>query len=206
MQPIRAILIEPVGCLAEFTADPFLEIAARLFARKKKPARSASRAYWHLLNLMEAAGQLQSIESLELEAVAAATVYEDVIPALTELRRMDVQLLIASSLSGVAVTSFLERTKAASCFSAVWTRTNAGGIKAAPLAAALENLPSRNAVYLTDTAEGLRAAHTAGVDSILMMNDPDEARRLALQGPAGGIVSLHELPDFLRVVSAQRRA
>jgi len=31
----------------------------------------------------------------------------------------------------------------------------------------------------------------------------DEAKRLAQQDPAGGIVSLHELPDFLRLVNAQ---
>lgn len=203
MQPIRAILIEPVGCLAEFPAGPFLEIAARGFGRKKKPARSASRAYWHLLNLMEAADDLNSIESLELEAVEAAAVYEDVIPALTELRSMGVQLLIASSLSDAAVNRFLERCGAAPFFSAVWTRTNAGGVKAVPLIAALRGLQRDQAVYLTDSAEGLKTAHLASVPSILMMNDPDEARRLALQGPAGGIVSLHELPDFLRVVSAQ---
>lgn len=205
MHPIRTILIEPVGCLAEFPPDPFLEIAARLFGRKKKPARSASRAYWHLLNLMEADNELQSIESLELEAVAAATLYEDVVPALMELQSMGVQLLIASSLSNAAITSFLKRSGTASFFSAVWTRTNSGGVKAVPLAAAIDTLEREQAVYLTDTAEGLKTAHTTGVDSILMMNDPDEARRLALQGPAGGIVSLHELPDFLRVVSAQPR-
>ncbi len=206
MQPIRAIIVEPVGCLAEFTSDPFLEIAARLYGRKKKPARSGSRAYWHLLNLMEASDELDAIQSLELEAVRAAAIYEDVIPALTELRAMGVQLLIASSLSDAAIDSFLRRSGAASFFSAVWTRTNARGVKAIPLAAALQTLRPQSAVYLTDTAEGLKTAHVAGVNAILMMNDPDEARRLALQGPAGGIVSLHELPDFLRVVSAQPRA
>jgi hypothetical protein len=36
-----------------------------------------------------------------------------------------------------------------------------------------------------------------------MMNDPDEARRLAMHDPAGGIVSLHELPDFVRLVAAE---
>src|SRR5690349_2685048 len=137
MRPVEAILFDPVGCLAEFPADPFLEIAARLYGRKKKPARSASRAYWHLLNLMESAGELHSIESLELEAIHAATVYEDVIPALAELHSMGVQLVIASSLSEAAVISFLERAAAARFFSAVWTRTNAGGVKTAPLAAAL---------------------------------------------------------------------
>jgi hypothetical protein len=35
-----------------------------------------------------------------------------------------------------------------------------------------------------------------------MMNDPDESKRLALQNPAAGVVSLHELPDFVRFVQA----
>ena len=203
MRPVEAIIFDPVGCLAEFPADPFLEIAAHLYGRKKKPARSASRAYWHLLNLMEAADALQSIESLELEAVAAATVYEDVLPALTELQSMGVQLLIASSLSHLAITLFLQKAAAARFFSAVWTRTNSGGVKAAPLAAALHEVSPQRAIYLTDTAEGLKTAQSVGVNAVLMMNDPDESRRLALQGPAGGIVSLHELPDFLRLVAAQ---
>ena len=34
-------------------------------------------------------------------------------------------------------------------------------------------------------------------------NDPDEARRLTTHEPAGGIVSLHELPDFIRLVAAE---
>ena len=203
MQPIHAILFDPVGCLAEFPADPFLEIAARLFDRKKKPARSASRAYWHLLNLMEAADGLRSIESLELEAVEAAAVYEDVVPALAELQSMNVALLIASSLCDAAVARFLEKSYAARFFSAIWTRTNSGGVKTAPLAAALRTLEPRHAIYLTDTAEGLKTAFAAGVSPVLMMNDPDEAKRLALQGPAGGIVSLHELPDFVRLVAAR---
>ncbi|HLK51697.1 MAG TPA: HAD hydrolase-like protein [Bryobacteraceae bacterium] len=203
MQPIRAILFDPVGCLAEFPADPFLEMAARLFARKKKPARSASRAYWHLLNLMEAADDLESIESLELEAATAATVYEDVIPALAELRSMNVNLLIATSLSHPAVARFLEKAGAARFFSAVWTRTNSGGIKTVPVAAALRTVDPRHAIYLTDTAEGLATAFTAGISPVLMMNDPDEAKRLAVKGPAGGIVSLHELPDFIRLVAAR---
>ena len=36
-----------------------------------------------------------------------------------------------------------------------------------------------------------------------MMNDPDEAMKLTALGPAGGIVSLHELPDFVRFVLAE---
>jgi phosphoglycolate phosphatase-like HAD superfamily hydrolase len=57
-------------------------------------------------------------------------------------------------------------------------------------------------IFLTDTAEGLKVAENVGVNAVLMMNDPDEAKRLAMHHPAGGIVSLHELPDFIRVVRA----
>jgi hypothetical protein len=46
-------------------------------------------------------------------------------------------------------------------------------------------------------------AESVGVNPILMMNDPDESRRLAMHDPAGGIVSLHELPDFIKFVRAE---
>ena len=62
------------------------------------------------------------------------------------------------------------------------------------------------AMFLTDTAEGLKVAAGVGVNGILMMNDPDESRRLAMHNPAGGIVSLHELPDFIRLLRAQTGA
>ena len=58
-------------------------------------------------------------------------------------------------------------------------------------------------MFLTDTAEGLKVAGSVGVNAILMMNDPDESKRLAMHNPAGGIVSLHELPDFIRLVRAE---
>ena len=61
-------------------------------------------------------------------------------------------------------------------------------------------------MFLTDTAEGLKVAKSVGANAILMMNDPDEARRLAMHDPAGGIVSLHELPDFIRLVTAENAA
>jgi hypothetical protein len=60
-------------------------------------------------------------------------------------------------------------------------------------------------LFLADTEAGVRAAQTAGVNPILMMNDPDEAMRLTACNPAGGIVSLHELPDFVRFVAARSR-
>jgi len=203
MQTAEAILFEPVGCLAEFPAEPFLEIAARLSGRKKQASRSGSRSYWHLLNWMELSGS-DSIEALEVEAVDGASVYEDVLPALSELKAMGIQLFIASSLSNVAIARFLAR-RCPHEFDAVWNRDNAQGIKAAPLRCALASasLEPRRSMFLTDTAEGLKVAESVGANSILMMNDPDESRRLAMHNPAGGIVSLHEMPDFIRLIRAE---
>ena len=210
MRKIEGILLEPVGCLAEFPSAPFHEIAVRLFGRKGKASKSGSRSYWHCLNLMEAAGRSlddtkRRIRDLECEAVAGATVYEDVAPALVELRAMGVAVCLASSLSRRAVRGFLGGHALEQLFSAVCDRDSAGGIKETPLTAALRcaSLQPEHAIFLTDTAEGLKVARRAGVHPVLMMNDPDEAQRLALQGPAGGIVSLHELPDFMRLVRAQ---
>src|SRR6266851_6831418 len=119
MQTIQGLLLDPVGCLAEFPSGPFHEIADRVFGRKmpgrKGPASpSGSRSYWHLLNLMEAEtplkGERRNIaEALEADAVAGASLYEDVLPVLAELRTMGIRLLIASSLSRTSVTSFVER-------------------------------------------------------------------------------------------------
>src|SRR5665213_2712381 len=199
MQTIEGVLFEPVGCLAEFPPEPFHEIAVRLYGKRGKASRSASRSYWHLLNLGG-----DTIEALEVQAVDGAAIYDDVLPALAELKAMGVKLLIASSLCNAAITSFVERC----CphdFDGIWSRTNAGGIKAAPLMRALESasLRPKNTMFLTDTAEGLKVAESVGVNSVLMMNDPDESRRLTMLNPAGGIVSLHELPDFIRLVQAQ---
>src|SRR5215467_2581832 len=108
MKPVKAILFEPVGCLAEFPAGPFEEIAARVFGLQKDSARSGSRSYWHLLSLMQMSAWARA-EIFELQAVAAATVYEDVVPALSELKSMHVDLVLASSLSRAAVTHFLDR-------------------------------------------------------------------------------------------------
>ena len=75
----------------------------------------------------------------------------------------------------------------------------------APLvhAIASRSLVPDRVMVLTDTAEGLRAAKRVGANAILMMNDPDEAMRLTAERPDGGIVSLHELPDFVRLVAAE---
>ena len=104
-----------------------------------------------------------------------------------------------------AVARFLDKGCLHEYFSSVWSRDNAKGIKAASLKSALDaaGLEPRQAMFLTDTAEGLKVAESVGVNPILMMNDPDESRRLAMHDPAGGIVSLHELPDFIRFVRAE---
>jgi beta-phosphoglucomutase-like phosphatase (HAD superfamily) len=214
MQNIDGLLLDPVGCLAEFPPGPFHEIAARLFGRKGKASPSGSRSYWHLLNLMEAAetplegAQRNLAEALEAEAVAGASIYEDVLPVLAELRTMGIRLCIASSLSRSSMTSFIERGSLGEFFSGVWTRDDSGGVKSAPLLAALNaaSLPPDKTMYLTDTVEGIKVARSAGVHPILMMNDPDEARRLAMHNPAGGVVSLHEIPDFIRLIVAQNKS
>ena len=211
MHAIEGILIEPVGCLAEFPPEPFLDIAFRVFGRERKPSHSGSRSYWHLLNLMQAAGepfddaQRALAESLELEAVAGATVYEDVVPALAALHAMGVRMFLVSSLSAAALARFLDRHSLRQFFSAAWNRDNAGGVKTAPLRAALAGatVPKDGLIFLADTLESLKLAQSLGVQSVLMMNDPDEARRLAMHNPSGGIVSLHELPDFIRLVAAE---
>jgi phosphoglycolate phosphatase-like HAD superfamily hydrolase len=204
MQTIKGILFEPVGCLAEFPPEPFLEMAEQLSGRKRHASKSGSRAYWHLLNVMqEPLPHVPGSVALELEAVERASLYEDVIPALSELKAMGVQLIIASSLSQSAIAQFLQRCP--HVFDAVWTRDNSRGIKAEPLRKAIQgvSLEPEQTMFLTDTAEGLKVAESVGVNPILMMNDPDESRRLAMHKPAGGIVSLHELPDFIRIVQAE---
>ena len=100
---------------------------------------------------------------------------------------------------------FVDRCSLGEFFSGVWTRDDVGGVKSAPLLAALAgaSLAPEKAMFLTDTVEGIKVARSAGVHPVLMMNDPDEAQRLALHNPAGGVVSLHEVPDFIRLLAAQ---
>jgi phosphoglycolate phosphatase-like HAD superfamily hydrolase len=216
MQNIQALLLEPIGCLAEFPAAPFHEIAARYFGRKGKASPSASRNYWHLLNLMEGAvasvdsalfdeSQIGAVEAFEIEAVAAASLYEDVRPMLVELKSLGVQLALTTSLSRAATEAFLDRNSLEEVFLCVMSRDDAGGVKSIPLLAALDEaqISADGAIYLTDTLEGIKVARAAGVHPILMMNDPDEAQRLAHHHPDGGVVSLLEIPDFVRLVAAQ---
>ncbi len=58
-------------------------------------------------------------------------------------------------------------------------------------------------MYVTDNAAGLDKAKQAGMIPILLMHDPDEAMRLVTTSrPAGAVVSLLELPDFLRLLGS----
>lgn len=60
-----------------------------------------------------------------------------------------------------------------------------------------------NTMYVTETAEGLAAAKSRGMISILLMSEPDEAMKLTALEPAGAIVSLLELPDFVRLLRSR---
>jgi beta-phosphoglucomutase-like phosphatase (HAD superfamily) len=209
---IQAVLIEPVGCLAEFAPDEFAQIASDVFHRPPTAVVSGSAAYWQVLDAMAATSEWRespahtAIERCEINAADRAKLYEDVVPSLAELKAMGLQLIVASSLCAAAVTHFLERHALADFFADIWTRDTADGIKVMPLARALDrwSLEPSAVIFLTDTADGVIAAKQAGVNAVLMMNDPDEAMRLTALGPAGGIVSLHELPDFVRMVLADR--
>jgi phosphoglycolate phosphatase-like HAD superfamily hydrolase len=213
MQIIKAVLFEPVGCLAEFPAKEFAEIAGALFDSKERASKSGSDAYWRLVDLIQKSGKTLNssdakiAEDLEVQAVNSAHLYEDVGPALSELKAMGIELLIASSLSSTAVGHFVERFSLTGFFSRVWTRDTAAGVKVVPLARAIESTPFKpeQVMSLADTTDGLNVAKEVGANSILMINDYDDGRRLAMQAPAGGIISLHELPDAIRLVAASAK-
>jgi hypothetical protein len=106
--------------------------------------------------------------------------YEDAAPAMAELDSLGIKVIQVAPLSRAALTK----------------------------AVTDEALSAERVICLTVNEPGLRAAKAAGLQPVLMMNDPDEAMRLTALEPAGGIVSLRELPDFLRFVAAgsSRRA
>jgi beta-phosphoglucomutase-like phosphatase (HAD superfamily) len=210
MRDIGAILFDPVGSLAEFPPEPFVDIAARIFGVALAPRVSGSQAYWDVVNLLAAAGQpLRAqdrtvIEACERRAVDRASVYDDAAPALSELAGLGIRSIATSSLSDAALTRFLEHSLLGAMFADRWSRDTAGGVACTPIAKAIaaRSLEPGCVVVLTDTGDGLRTARQVGANAILMMNDPDEAMRLTAQNPDGGIVSLHELPDFVRLVAA----
>ena len=210
MRPIKAVVFEPVGCLAEFPADPFNEIAACVFDRPERVSASGSEAYWQVVELLAASqhaltpGQKQTIEDLELDAVSRTNLYEDVGPAFAELQTMQISLLLASSLSAAAVGRFLDRCSLGLFFAAVVTRDNAHGVKADPVRAVIAqgSIPPEHVMVLADTTPGLEAAKAVGANAILLINDYDDGKRLAAQGPAGAVVSLAELPDVIRLIAS----
>jgi phosphoglycolate phosphatase-like HAD superfamily hydrolase len=203
---IKAVLFDPVGCLAEFPAGPFSDIAAQVYD-EHGGSDTGSEAYWELLDLLQTRpltpAQAAASEALEIQAVEDAQLYEDVGPALGELKDMGIELLVASSLSDAAVRHFLGKFSLDGLFSAVWSRDNAGGVKTVPLARAIESgsFQPDHVMSLADTEQSLHAAKEVGAQAILMFNDYDEGKRLAAHRPAGGIVSLHELPDAIRFVA-----
>src|SRR5258708_7689282 len=113
MESIKAVLLEPVGCLAEFAPDAFNSAAAELFGASPDAAATGSQAYWRLLGLMEerplAGASLARLQELELAAVEHADLYEDARPCLAELKALGVATVLVSSLSRAAVARFIER-------------------------------------------------------------------------------------------------
>src|SRR5258708_7420071 len=134
MESIKAVLLEPVGCLAEFAPDAFNSAAAELFGASPDAAATGSQAYWHLLGLMEqrplSGASLARLQELELAAVEHADLYEDARPCLAELKALGVATVLVSSLSRAAVARFIERHALADLLAGAVTRDEAGGVMA----------------------------------------------------------------------------
>ena len=212
MTGVDAIVFEPVGTLAEFPAAPFQTMLSQLFERPAGSGANASQIYWALIESLAArdrpftADERAALAAGELEAVEHAELYEDATPALGELVDLGVRLLVASSLSEIALARFIERVGLAPFFDDCWSRGVAAGVGDVVLRRAVAGsaLDPGRVLFLTDTEAGVRTARRAGVRPILMMNDPDEAMRLTAFEPAGGVVSLLELPDLVRLVAARQ--
>jgi FMN phosphatase YigB (HAD superfamily) len=206
MESIKAVLLEPVGCLAEFAPDAFNSAAAELFGARPDADASGSQAYWRLLGLMDerplSGADLARLEALELAAVDHAAIYEDALPCLAELKSLGVATVLVSSLSRAAVARFIERHALADLLAGAVTRDEAGGVMGKVLRAVVDQagFAPAHVMALADTAQGLAVAQQLGLNAMLMINDYDEGRALAERNPAGGIVSLTELTDALRVI------
>ena len=192
LDSIDAILFDPVGTLAEFPGGSTVywdRVAALESRQKSLPDEERAR-----------------LSQIEIEAVEQAMIYDDAASALHELALLGVRLIAASSLSELALNRFLERASLDDRFHDRWSRDRAGGVGHVVIARAVTegSLAADRVLYLADTEAGLRAAEQAGVQPILMMNDPDEAMRLTTFEPAGGIVSLLELPDLVHLVAARQ--
>ena len=206
METIKAVLFEPVGCLAEFRPDEFTVAAADLFGTSPNPEATGSQAYWHLLGLIEeravSAESRIRLEQLELQAVEHADLYEDVRWSLEELKSLGVAAVLVSSLSRPAVARFIERHGLVDLLAGALDRDEAGGVMAQVVRSAIDQagLDPARIMVLADTAEGLDMTKRLGLNAMLMINEYDEGRTLAERNPAGGIVSLAELPDALRLI------
>ncbi len=204
MEAIKAVLLEPVGCLAEFGPEAF-NTAAQLYGAAD-PAPTASLAYWRLIELMQQQpGRAADPTQFELGAVEQADLYPDVAPALAELRELGVATILASSLSRAAVDRFIARFSLTDLLAGAIARDEAGGGGDKLLRHTLAHIPvaPRQIMMLVDTADGMALAKQHGLAAMLMINDYDEGRALAALNPSGGIVSLAELPDALRVIEQQ---
>ncbi len=206
MEAIKAVLFEPVGCLAEFRPDEFVSAAADLFGASQNLETTGSQAYWRLLGLMEQrpapAEMLLRLQQLELQAVEHADLYEDVRWSLEELKSLGVATVLASSLSRPAVARFIERHALADLLAGVVTRDEAGGVMAKVVRSVIDQaqLDPARIMVLADTAAAIDMTKRLGLNAMLMINEYDEGRALAERNPAGGIVSLAELPDALRLI------
>ena len=58
-------------------------------------------------------------------------------------------------------------------------------------------------MFITGSKDGLNEAKQRGLIPILLASDPDEAMKLTALKPAGVVVSLLELPDFIRLLRAR---
>jgi phosphoglycolate phosphatase-like HAD superfamily hydrolase len=205
---IKAVLFEPVGCLAEFPALEFNNAAAELLAATGDAPATGSQAYWRLLGLLEpqfgafTKESLARLEAFELQAVERADLYEDVRASLEELGQLGVAAFLVSSLSRPAIARFLERFSLTDLFAGSITRDEAQGVGARPVRHAIDqaSLDPARVMVLVDTAEALDMTKQFGLNAVLMINDYDEGRALAEHRPAGGVVSLAELADALRLI------
>jgi phosphoglycolate phosphatase-like HAD superfamily hydrolase len=203
---IKAVLLEPVGCLADFRAEEFNNAASDLFGASQDAEATGSQAYWRLLGLMAKGAvtreNLLRLQALELQAVEHAELYEDVRFCLEELKSLGVAAFLVSSLSRAAMARFIERHGLADLVAGSVTRDEAGGVMARVLRLAIDQagLDPAHVMALADTAEALEMTKRLELNAMLMINDYDEGRALAERNPAGGIVSLAELADAIRLI------
>ena len=91
MEAIKAVLLEPVGCLAEFRAAEFDRAARDVFGFSGDDATSGSHAYWRLLAQVASGwsgisdASRSRLAEIEMAAVEQAELYEDIASSLQKL-------------------------------------------------------------------------------------------------------------------------